>query len=156
MTLVLAVLVEALETFLRLLQPNSLAAFCWLISVVSAFLTHPPCITTIHHSAVCCLSHSVVLQVLYSQTLPSAHDFILLSWWCWALARWARERLIKNNFRNEQTTPARQFDWAPVIECLYSPTKSTGSAVLDFKKKNLTEWRPRHLVKWSLPLMVVF
>lgn len=91
-----------------------------------------PCVTTIHHSAVCCLSHSVVLQVLYSQTLSSAHDFILLSWWWRALARWARERLIKNNFRNEQTTPARQFDWAPVIECLYSPTKSTGSAVLDF------------------------
>lgn len=57
MTLVLGVMVELWETFLRLLQPNSLAAFCWLISVVSAFLTHPSCLTTIHHyhTSLCCL-----------------------------------------------------------------------------------------------------
>lgn len=33
---------SGMETFLRLLQPNWLAACCWLSSVFSAFLKHPP------------------------------------------------------------------------------------------------------------------
>lgn len=39
------VVVVALETFLRLLQPNSFAACCWLCSVVSAVPKHLPHIT---------------------------------------------------------------------------------------------------------------